>query len=167
MEGAHAGMLPPEQTKSPVYFTNIPETCGKCHDAELAAFKKSKHYKELEDTGRGPNCVTCHGSMANHIMAPKELETTCSLCHRKPTQAFAAEMALEESRAALRRLDEAIKRAKGKDLEKARAAAKKARDLRSTAVVDWHTFEMGKVVSGGKESAREATEALADLKASK
>jgi hypothetical protein len=102
-------------------------------------------------------------------MAPKELETTCSLCHRKPTQAFAAEVALEESRAALRRLDEAVRKSpKGaKGLETARAAGKKAKDMRAAAVVDWHTFEMEKVVAQGKEAARVAGEALADLKASK
>src|ERR1019366_718034 len=128
MEGAHAGLLASTDPKSPVYFTNIPATCGKCHEAEFTAFKKSKHYAELENSGRGPNCVTCHGSMANHIMKPKELEVTCVLCHRKPTQAFAAEVALEESRAALRQLDEAVKKsAKGaKGLETAKLAASRA-----------------------------------------
>ncbi len=169
MEGAHAGLAASTDPKSPVYFTNIPATCGKCHEAELAAFKKSKHYGELQRSGRGPNCVTCHGSMANHIMAPKELETTCSLCHRKPMQGFAAEVALEESRAALRRLDEAVKgSAKGaKGLDAAKLAAATARARRESAVIEWHTFEMGHVVTAAKESSRLAADALSDLKAAK
>jgi formate-dependent nitrite reductase cytochrome c552 subunit len=169
MEGAHAGLVPSTDPKSPVYFTNIPATCGKCHDAEYSAFKKSRHYSELERSGRGPNCVTCHGSMANHIMAPKDLETTCALCHRKPTRAFAAELALEESRAALRRLDAAIKKAgKGsKGLDAAKLAAEKARAQRESAVVQWHTFEMEPVEKTAKDSARLAEETLADLKAGK
>jgi len=169
MEGAHTGLIVSTDPKSPVYFTNIPATCGKCHDAELGAFKKSKHYKELVSSGRGPNCVTCHGSMANHIMAPKDLEQTCALCHRKPTQAFAAEVALEESRAALRRLDEAVKKApKGaKGLDAAKLAGEKARARRETAVIAWHTFETEQVVTTAKESSRLATDALADLKAAK
>ena len=57
-EAAHAGMLAASNDKSPVYFTNIPQTCGNCHTAELNAFKISLHFKELERTGRGPNCVT-------------------------------------------------------------------------------------------------------------
>src|SRR3989338_3806820 len=68
---AHKGMRSSREEKSPLYFTNIPATCGSCHQAEFKAFKKSAHYRDLQKSGRGPNCVTCHGSMANHVLAPR------------------------------------------------------------------------------------------------
>ena len=84
---AHEGVLASRDEKSSVYFKNVPQTCGRCHTAELQEFQKSAHYKMLEKSGKGPNCLTCHGAMATTILTHDDLDKTCSLCHGKPTQA--------------------------------------------------------------------------------
>jgi hypothetical protein len=78
---AHRGILPSSDQGSPVFFTRIPNTCGRCHAAELAYFRTSLHYARLETDGRGPNCVTCHGSMATRVLTPERLLGTCTACH--------------------------------------------------------------------------------------
>ncbi|MFI5280115.1 MAG: multiheme c-type cytochrome [Gemmatimonadales bacterium] len=80
-EGAHRGVLGSRDTSSSVYFTHVPETCGKCHSAELGYFRSSIHFARLKSDGRGPNCVTCHGSMATTILSPERALRTCSACH--------------------------------------------------------------------------------------
>ncbi len=78
---AHRGVRPSSDQASPVFFTRIPNTCGRCHAAEVAYFRTSLHYARLETDGRGPNCVTCHGSMATKVLTPERLLGTCSACH--------------------------------------------------------------------------------------
>jgi hypothetical protein len=78
---AHRGVRPSSDQASPVFFTRIPNTCGRCHAAEVAYFRTSLHYARLETDGRGPNCVTCHGSMATRVLTPERLLGTCSACH--------------------------------------------------------------------------------------
>jgi hypothetical protein len=78
---AHRGILPSSDQGSSVFFTRIPNTCGRCHAAELAYFRTSLHYARLETDGRGPNCVTCHGSMATKVLTPERLLGTCTACH--------------------------------------------------------------------------------------
>ncbi len=78
---AHRGIRPSSDPASPVFFTRIPNTCGRCHAAEVAYFRTSLHYARLETDGRGPNCVTCHGSMATRVLTPERLLGTCSACH--------------------------------------------------------------------------------------
>lgn len=78
---AHRGVRPSSDPASPVFFTRIPNTCGRCHAAEVAYFRTSLHYARLETDGRGPNCVTCHGSMATRVLTPERLLGTCSACH--------------------------------------------------------------------------------------
>jgi hypothetical protein len=78
---AHRGIRRSTDRASPVYFTHIPETCGRCHAAELGYFRSSVHFARLQSDGRGPNCVTCHGSMATSVLAPERALRTCSACH--------------------------------------------------------------------------------------
>ncbi len=78
---AHRGVRASSEQASPVFFARIPNTCGRCHAAELAYFRTSLHYARLETDGRGPNCVTCHGSMATSVLTPERLLGTCSACH--------------------------------------------------------------------------------------
>ncbi len=78
---AHRGVRPSSDQASPVFFTRIPNTCGRCHAAEVAYFRTSLHYARLETDGRGPNCVTCHGSMATKVLTPERLLGTCTACH--------------------------------------------------------------------------------------
>jgi hypothetical protein len=78
---AHRGVARSSDTASSVYFVHIPETCGRCHASELGYFRSSVHYARLRSDGRGPNCVTCHGSMATTVLTPERVLATCSACH--------------------------------------------------------------------------------------
>lgn len=164
---AHKGVLRSSDPKSPIYFTNIPQTCGACHDAEFKAFQKSAHFKELRTSGKGPNCVTCHGSMANVVLGPREMETTCALCHRQPTQAFTARLELDSAGAMVRGLASALKKARGAvavDLEPQEKAYRKIVELQRAAAVQWHTFKMTDVLAADREVKRRVTALLGELK---
>jgi hypothetical protein len=78
---AHQGISRSSDPASAVYFTRVPETCGRCHAAEAGYFRSSIHYARLRSDGHGPNCVTCHGSMATKILNADSVLVTCSACH--------------------------------------------------------------------------------------
>lgn len=63
-------------------YSDVPEFCGKCHVGILKNYIESGHGKALKPTGRGPNCVTCHGSH-NIQKANMDIinEGLCSRCH--------------------------------------------------------------------------------------
>jgi predicted CXXCH cytochrome family protein len=92
--GVH-GILPPDNTNSPVYKLNIPATCNKCHgDARYMAaygiptdqfekYSQSVHgIACLEKKMKGaPACNDCHG---NHGAAPpgvNDVAAVCITCH--------------------------------------------------------------------------------------
>jgi hypothetical protein len=60
----------------------VPEFCGKCHVGILKNYLESGHGKALKASGRGPNCVTCHGS---HGIQKANIdiinEQRCTQCH--------------------------------------------------------------------------------------
>lgn len=162
---AHQGVLPSGDAKSPVYFTNVPATCGSCHGSEFKAFQASAHFKELRRTGRGPNCLTCHGSMANHVLEPRQLETLCTVCHRRPTLAYATLMSLNNARGSLGRLEAAVGVAPSSKVDAAAQGAELAKahaDYRR-AVEAWHTFKMDDVIKRSQEVTRRCATALNEL----
>jgi len=85
---AHTGVLGSTKPQSRVYYKNIPSTCGKCHGAEFYKFTQSYHFKKLEATGKGPNCVTCHGSMVTNVLNPDDIANVCVRCHNKRIGCF-------------------------------------------------------------------------------
>jgi len=163
--GAHAGVRPSTDRSSSVYFTRIPETCGRCHSSELAAFRKSAHYKELQRTGKGPNCATCHGSMANFVLAPRDLERTCTLCHRRPTQAYATLMSLNNLTGALRKLEAALKESSSARLDVApqQKDCDEARQGYRATLEAWHTFDMPQVLKSSQELTKRVRTAQTEL----
>ncbi len=166
-EAAHAGMARANNPKSRIFFTNSPHTCGSCHEAEFAAFQKSAHFKELQQSGKGPNCVTCHGSMANVVLGARELETTCALCHRQPTQAFAARLEMDSAGSMVRGLTSALKRARDAGVSDLAPQDKSYRDiveLQRAAVIQWHTFKLPEVLASTREVRRRVTALLGELK---
>lgn len=165
-EAAHAGIKPSANPASRVHYTRIPETCGTCHAQVLAAFKTSKHYQELQTTGKGPNCVTCHGSMANHILEPRLMQMTCTLCHRSPQGAHATLLALNNAGGRLRQLRREVDRAAatGAEVAPQRAVLKDAQKRYDAARVDWHTFKMERVLGMAQEITRRVTTAQNELK---
>ena len=67
-------------------YAEVPEFCGKCHVGILKNYLESGHGKALKSTGKGPNCVTCHGSHKEEQYIKKANidiinERLCSKCH--------------------------------------------------------------------------------------
>ncbi|MGO9614141.1 MAG: multiheme c-type cytochrome [Dissulfurispiraceae bacterium] len=63
-------------------YLQVPEFCGKCHIGILKNYLDSGHGKALRASGKGPNCVTCHGS---HNIQKANIdiinEQRCAKCH--------------------------------------------------------------------------------------
>jgi predicted CXXCH cytochrome family protein len=100
--GVH-GILSPKDPASPVYPTNVPRTCAKCHNPEymkgrtvrtdqFALYKTSVHGLALLGNGdvSAPACNDCHG---NHGAAPpgmKDVAMVCGSCHGREAELFGA-----------------------------------------------------------------------------
>lgn len=151
--GAHRGVFSSRESQSTVYYTRIPATCGSCHSREFGFFNKSRHYTQLVTTGRGPNCVTCHGSMATRVLAPREMEATCSACHnperRQPSTAPIAaryllvllqqvDFGIGVTDRLAGRSDRAAQQAAGRYLQQARESMQLARQA-------WHSFDLNQI----------------------
>lgn len=154
-ELAHAGMTHPEDPKSPLYKTNIPELCGGCHQEELASFKTSRHFRDLMK-GRGPNCVTCHGKIAARVPAPGVLMTICEACHNnhpdgvsalKPAMAGSVYHAEELLLSDIRSLRSDIQNNPHGhyDVRQATLLLNRAQDVVGESGDLWHTFDVAKI----------------------
>jgi hypothetical protein len=154
--------------ESPLYFTRLPQTCGRCHSAEWQLFQQSVHYAQLRESGRGPNCVTCHGAMATTILRPPELATTCSACHNprlasRPEEPIKARFALTLMIQVQEYLDVvgeliAARKAQGAPAE---ALLEQARQALQRAKYEWHVFVVDRVEAQLQEAVEQARAALA------
>jgi len=96
------GILDVKNPASPVYPTNVPSTCGRCHsNPELmqhhgletnqeALYRQSIHAQMLFEKKdlSAPTCVTCHG---NHGAVPpgfSQVGLVCGKCHIKQKEYF-------------------------------------------------------------------------------
>ena len=79
-EKAHRGVFLPSNAESRVYYRNLPETCGQCHENVLNHFTASKHYRRLQKDDDAPHCATCHGSM-NARVDQQLVNPSCGTCH--------------------------------------------------------------------------------------
>jgi hypothetical protein len=153
---AHAGVLGSGDTRSTVYFKNIPSTCGKCHGAEFYKFTQSLHYKRLEAEGKGPECVTCHGSMVTGILTPDTIAVICERCHNArmgifpyvPQKAKAVLLLLRQSSALLDADANLYHPVEG--TEKAKAL-RDARSSLHSAMLDWHKFDLDTIIADLKD----------------
>ncbi len=79
-----------QQLLSPVEYERISATCGKCHEKNVANYKKSRHYKILtakDSYSRlTPTCVTCHGSINTSIPKHDDIADICTTCHNQVTE---------------------------------------------------------------------------------
>jgi formate dehydrogenase gamma subunit len=79
--------------QSLVFFSNIPRTCGRCHQEEFDAYQGSVHSVGAEMGASGsPVCNTCHGEHAVLDLAEPGQTTvvaseTCESCHSSPALA--------------------------------------------------------------------------------
>lgn len=80
-EKAHTNFKNATDPDSPVYYTNVPKTCGKCHSRELTNFENSKHFQMLEALKLAPTCTTCHVPHTFTVMNPEEFRQSCGNCH--------------------------------------------------------------------------------------
>lgn len=157
---AHAGILPQSDPASPFNYKNIPQTCGKCHQPVLERFVKSRHYAQLMTTGRGPSCITCHGSLNTKVFSSTILERACSNCHNKKTKNHPEVIA--QAKEILEHLNHANGYRNGltfyyKSIKKPEAmqAADKAYD---DVILFWHEFDFKRLGPRSKDL-------LAELKA--
>lgn len=166
MKQAHTGVIRSTQPTSPLYFNRIADACGKCHAEETAEYKKSFHAKELGRAGRGPNCTTCHGSMATRILNPQELEQTCSLCHSLRPVASEALVTLNQAGAALAHWKEAAANAKkrGQWTQEQTSTLAAAEQKYQTVQRKWHSLDMQTVITQSRQIITAAKQAVQALK---
>ena len=87
--GAH-GIKSMDNPESPIFWKNVPKTCGECHDDIYQAYTESIHGTAVADGVRdAPVCTDCHGehevksvenpeSPVNPLKVSSE---TCERCH--------------------------------------------------------------------------------------
>lgn len=133
---------------------NTPETCGKCHQAELGEFKSSKHFMKLEsgEEGPAPACITCHQAHSVHVLTASEIEDFCSNCHNNitginPTVPAKAENALSsvgDLRVEISKATSAINTAKAKNLDVTQAEVNldSAMTILKETPSVWHRFNL-------------------------
>lgn len=87
--GTH-DMLPSQDPNSPVFWLNIPQTCGQCHAGVVRTYSQSIHGRALAAGIRdAPNCTSCHGEhdIESHLLdtsatSPRQIsKSTCPRCH--------------------------------------------------------------------------------------
>lgn len=171
-QAAHRNVYPSKDRRSKVFDRQIPATCGSCHQQELGYFMESQHYAQLEATERGPSCVTCHGSMAIHVLAPQDLDAACTPCH--PAVEGAAPPFLLTSRRLLgvaRQADSVVRAVQARleqPVEQRRRDAatrqlRLAQDALQRSRQGWHAFDLAlldSVLTQGARSARRADSVL-------
>jgi hypothetical protein len=154
---AHKGVFRSSDPKSSIYFRNLPQTCGKCHGEELVNFSRSRHYAELKTSGRGPTCVTCHGSMGTFILTSGQIREFCTICHNNqkgilpnaPRQVENVLSMMELANTVVSWSEEFVKEAqkeKGENPESEKQLSE-AMYYMKQARAAWHTFRMEDVTA--------------------
>ncbi len=79
---AAKAMLPASGFVGTPKYKEVPGFCGKCHLGIKQNYQESGHGKALAATGKGPNCVTCHGA---HNIRKADIDIIndklCTTCH--------------------------------------------------------------------------------------
>lgn len=168
-EKAHIGVARDSDLNSTVFYRNVPETCGKCHQNELNEFKESKHYQRLKALKQAPTCDTCHMPHEFKVLNTSEFNNLCSQCHNidmkiapdVPDNAISALENADKLKNEIRLADSAIRQAKekGKDVSAAQKDLESAISIRDSLPVLWHAFDLpsfGKVIGDGIDAAKKA-----------
>jgi hypothetical protein len=85
-QAAHADGVGASDPASGIYFRNVPDTCGACHEEILAGFSESNHYEHVEKKkgeDQGPTCVTCHGAIDSEVLDVNTVTAACARCHNE------------------------------------------------------------------------------------
>ncbi len=170
-EKAHNGIKRSSDPESPVFYRNVPETCGKCHTEELKQFKNSLHYQRLKALKQAPTCDTCHSPHEFKVVINKtELHDLCSNCHNidmriapeVPDIAISTIENADKLKSEIIKAQNAIKQARqsGKDVSAAQKDLDTAVSIQDHLPVLWHGFDLGNfenVIDSGIKSAQQAT----------
>lgn len=153
IEKAHASITNITEPDSPVYYTNVPGTCGKCHSKELTSFQSSKHYQRLESFKLAPTCTTCHIPHKFTIMNPEDFRYSCGNCHSvtKKIADFEVPLKAEEMISKLNKLkynieitkqDIFLAKRNGTDVTQAEQYADDALKTLGSLAPMWHEFNL-------------------------
>jgi formate-dependent nitrite reductase cytochrome c552 subunit len=84
---SHGDGISESDPNSGVYYKNVVDTCGVCHDDILEGFRKSDHFeqveKQKETDQQGPTCVTCHGAINSEVLNVNSVADACARCHNE------------------------------------------------------------------------------------
>lgn len=151
-ETAHKEVLRSSEYNSSVFYRNVPDTCGKCHKAQLDQFIDSLHYQKLKALKQAPTCDTCHGPHEFKILNSTEFEELCSSCHNNemkiaPDIPEKAVKAIENAQALkmeIGKAESAIKRAKqqGINIAVAQKELDNAKAIQDNLPILWHSFNL-------------------------
>src|SRR3989304_3074529 len=170
---AHKGVFRSTDPKSAIYFRNLPQTCGKCHGEELVNFSRSRHYAELKTSGRGPTCVTCHGSMGTFILTSGQIREFCTVCHNSqrgilpnvPRELENVLTMMELTNTLVSWSEEFVAEAQKakKETSESEKQLAIARNTIKHAKLTWHTFRMEEVtkkINDAYSAAKKARESI-------
>jgi nitrate/TMAO reductase-like tetraheme cytochrome c subunit len=152
-EKAHVGITNITEPDSPVYYTNVPQTCGNCHSKELTSFQSSKHYQKLEALKLAPTCTTCHIPHQFTVMNPDDFVSVCGNCHSvtKKIADYQVPLQAEEMMSNLNKLKYNIEVVKqdifwakrnGTDVTQAEQYADNALNTLGNLAPMWHEFNL-------------------------
>jgi nitrate/TMAO reductase-like tetraheme cytochrome c subunit len=153
---AHGDGVKSSDPSSGIYYKNVPETCGTCHEEVLEGFVTSNHFKHLEkkkDDEQGPTCVTCHGSIDSEVLNVTTVAKACARCHNPetdnhPEHPERAEAILNRFLSIHRFYRYITIRA---EPEEARAFFEFIDPRMKRLSVTWHTFDLEKIDEGTTE----------------
>ncbi len=168
-ELAHEGILQQSDPESALNFRNIPKTCGMCHSEIKDHFMKSEHYRLLQKTGSGPNCVTCHSSMSSRTYFKAIVVDACATCHNEKTKNHPE--IVEQSRTIMKRLSHAEGYQKWAEFYY-ESTGRKGEIQKMNKLVDnihraWHEFNFKDLDKLSKELLNDLKGRLNDLKKEK
>ncbi len=149
---SHADLRSSSDPLSAIYYKNLPQTCGKCHEQVYEEFVRSDHYKALVADRLSPTCTTCHGLHMDVTGATPSLVERCTLCHNaevgvKPEVAEKARGVLghlAETQQAIERarLTIELARGEGRDLARAEEQLRNAQERLDQTGSHWHRFRL-------------------------
>jgi formate-dependent nitrite reductase cytochrome c552 subunit len=148
---SHAKGVSEDDPDSGIYYANVPETCGECHDDILKGYVESHHFEHLEaeeeNDQQGPSCVTCHGSIDVGVLDVNSVEAACARCHNQENDNHPENP--EKAREVLSRLHSIHRFYRYVTIRtEPKEASQFFRDiderLRKLAIT-WHTFDLEKI----------------------
>jgi hypothetical protein len=162
---------------SPIYFKNIPETCGKCHAEEMEHFKDTMHFQRLKAESSAPSCITCHKTHSFKVLKASELLPLCSVCHNQKNNIAIASVPLDAKKALEKQAefqDELLKakislaeaKASGKDVTSEQIDLDKAQAVMDNIPSLWHQFNLKDFdgqIQNGIDSAKKSEHATSQV----